>query len=160
MKDQILNLSSRMNFGKHRGETIGQIVDENPSYIEWMIENIDNIAFSEDVVSELDLSDDLVEINSEKLESFEDNSWNDDDFHHHNSYDDDYYRRDSWDAMTDGQYGDMPDGFDGDYRHRGDFPWMPTSGGLAEYLHKAIHEEWQVGHTPYLRAETLHFRVE
>ena len=38
-------------------------------------------------------------------------------------YDDDYddtpsYRelmRDSWDAMTDGQYGDMPDGFDGDF---------------------------------------------
>lgn len=23
--------------------------------------------------------------------------------------------RDTWDAMTDGQYGDMPDGFDGDY---------------------------------------------
>ena len=63
MKDQILNLHSRMNFGKHRGETIGQVVDENPSYIKWMIENIDNIAFSEDVVSELDLSDDLVEIN-------------------------------------------------------------------------------------------------
>ena len=30
----------------------------------------------------------------------------------------DYYKdcdmRDSWDAMTDGMYGDMPDGFDGD----------------------------------------------
>lgn len=25
------------------------------------------------------------------------------------------YLRDSWDAMTDGMYGDMPDGFDGDY---------------------------------------------
>lgn len=33
------------------------------------------------------------------------------------SYDnDDYdYMKDSWDAMTDGMYGDMPDGFDGDY---------------------------------------------
>lgn len=29
---------------------------------------------------------------------------------------DDYdYMRDSWDAMTDGMYGDMPEGFDGDY---------------------------------------------
>ena len=45
-------------------------------------------------------------------------------------------------------------------RHRGNFPWMPHQGGLAKYLHKAIHEEWQVGHTPYLRAEPLHFRVE
>lgn len=32
------------------------------------------------------------------------------------SYDDDNdYMRDSWDAMTDGMYGDMPEGFDGDY---------------------------------------------
>jgi hypothetical protein len=32
-------------------------------------------------------------------------------------YDDDEsdYARDTWDAMTDGMYGDMPDGFDGDY---------------------------------------------
>lgn len=32
------------------------------------------------------------------------------------SYNDDNdYMRDSWDAMTDGMYGDMPEGFDGDY---------------------------------------------
>ena len=30
-------------------------------------------------------------------------------------YDDHDYARDTWDAMTDGMYGDMPDGFDGDY---------------------------------------------
>lgn len=30
-------------------------------------------------------------------------------------YDDTDYMRDTWDAMTDGQYGDMPDGFDGDF---------------------------------------------
>lgn len=40
---------------------------------------------------------------------------------HQSSYDYDYdyddrdYMRDTWDAMTDGMYGDMPDGFDGDY---------------------------------------------
>lgn len=32
---------------------------------------------------------------------------------------DDDYMRDSWDAMTDGMYGDMPDGFDGDYSFLG-----------------------------------------
>ena len=40
-----------------------------------------------------------------------------------NQYDDNYqdyrdtpdYMRDTWDAMTDGMYGDMPDGFDGDF---------------------------------------------
>lgn len=30
-------------------------------------------------------------------------------------YDNHDYMRDSWDAMTDGMYGDMPDGFDGDF---------------------------------------------
>lgn len=34
--------------------------------------------------------------------------------HYDNSYDD-YDMRDTWDAMTDGQYGDMPEGFDGDF---------------------------------------------
>lgn len=29
------------------------------------------------------------------------------------------YGRDTWDAMTDGMYGDMPDGFDGDYDFMG-----------------------------------------
>lgn len=34
-------------------------------------------------------------------------------------YDDHDYARDTWDAMTDGMYGDMPDGFDGDYSFLG-----------------------------------------
>jgi hypothetical protein len=32
-----------------------------------------------------------------------------------NDYYDDYDMRDTWDAMTDGMYGDMPEGFDGDF---------------------------------------------
>ncbi len=120
MKDQILSLHSRMNFGKHRGETIGQIVDENPSYIEWMIENIDNIAFSEDVVSELDLPEDLLEINAEKLERFIDNSlYGEFQRNHYDEQDRMDSKEDNWYAMTDGQYGDMPDGFDGDYSFLG-----------------------------------------
>ncbi len=37
--------------------------------------------------------------------------------YHDSGYDNDShdYMRDSWDAMTDGMYGDMPDGFDGDF---------------------------------------------
>lgn len=43
-----------------------------------------------------------------------------DDFLNHynggyNDYDNTDYMRDTWDAMTDGQYGDMPEGFDGDF---------------------------------------------
>ena len=36
-----------------------------------------------------------------------------------NYYDDFDTRSESWYAMTDGQYGDMPDGFDGDYSFLG-----------------------------------------
>ena len=36
-----------------------------------------------------------------------------------NDYDDHDYMRDTWDAMTDGMYGDMPDDFDGDFSFLG-----------------------------------------
>ncbi len=37
----------------------------------------------------------------------------------YDSYDDTDWERDTWDALTDGQYGDMPEGFDGDYSFLG-----------------------------------------
>ena len=116
-KNQILTLEDTMKFGKHIGETIEQMANDNSTYIGWMIENIDNIAFSEYVVSELDLSDNQTAINEEKLGQFRrsfrsykiryDND---------NNYDDSSdWEEDNCYAMTDGMYGDMPDGFDGDY---------------------------------------------
>ena len=110
-----------MKFGKHIGETIEQIANDNPTYIGWMIENIDNIAFSEYVVSELDLSDTQTAINEEKLGRFRRSfrsyrtKYDNDD----NYYDSSDWEEDNWYAMTDGMYGDMPDGFDGDYSFLG-----------------------------------------
>lgn len=41
-------------------------------------------------------------------------------YYYHDSYDDyQDYDRETWYAMTDGMYGDMPDGFDGDYSFLG-----------------------------------------
>ena len=37
----------------------------------------------------------------------------------YDGYDDTDWERDTWDALTDGQYGDMPEGFDGDYSFLG-----------------------------------------
>lgn len=42
-----------------------------------------------------------------------------DEFDYQNYENETDYRRDNWDAMTDGMYGDMPDGFDGDYSFLG-----------------------------------------
>ncbi len=61
-----------------------------------------------------------------KTPSFEKKYWFTDDCHLYDNTDnedcldgdfgDSYdFMKDSWDAMTDGMYGDMPDGFDGDF---------------------------------------------
>lgn len=53
------------------------------------------------------------QLNPDFIEDEDDNSYYDD-------YPDyDQMERDTWDAMTDGQYGDMPEGFDGDYSFLG-----------------------------------------
>ena len=49
-------------------------------------------------------------------DSWEDNEWGADYLDDYEDYD---YARDTWDAITDGMYGDMPDGFDGDYSFMG-----------------------------------------
>ena len=43
----------------------------------------------------------------------------DDDYYDEGGDDDWDYERETWDAMTDGMYGDMPEGFDGDYSFMG-----------------------------------------
>lgn len=40
-------------------------------------------------------------------------------YDYYDDYDSDDYMRDTWDALTDGMYGDMPDGWDGDYSFLG-----------------------------------------
>ena len=37
----------------------------------------------------------------------------------YDDYDDTDWERETWDALTDGMYGDMPEGFDGDYSFLG-----------------------------------------
>jgi hypothetical protein len=39
-KIKVYNLRDRLTFGKHQGETLQQIIDADPEYVEWMIENI------------------------------------------------------------------------------------------------------------------------
>ena len=77
---------------------------------------------------------DIIEVKESKYEcmGFSDIYWFSDDFrldeesfrlHGKSDNDDDRYdsdyERDTWDALTDGQYGDMPDDFDGDYSFLG-----------------------------------------
>ena len=52
--------------------------------------------------------------------SFSDSDADDGSYYDDGVYEDpEDYERETWDAMTDGMYGDMPDGFDGDYSFLG-----------------------------------------
>ena len=119
-KNQILTSGDKMKFGKHLGKTIQQIANDSPTYIGWMIENIDNFAFDASLVSKLNLSPRLVSINTNKLERFYNAISRYEEMHDDcdDCYDSDW-KEDTWYAMTDGAYGDMPDGFDGDYSFMG-----------------------------------------
>jgi hypothetical protein len=57
MKDiKFYDLSDDLDFGRYEatGKTVEQILEEDPGYIRWLMENSTNISFSEDVESALE----------------------------------------------------------------------------------------------------------
>jgi hypothetical protein len=100
--------------GWHNGESFKDVVNNNPDYIIGLIKN-DKIDVSNKILSDYTYNKTIYnrlknafEV-QEKKRMEEGNRWPD--------YEPDYndYERDTWNAMTDGQYGEMPEGFDGDY---------------------------------------------
>ena len=49
----LLGLDDEITFGKYGGYTVREVLDKNPGYLRWCIENLDGIKFSEDVEAEL-----------------------------------------------------------------------------------------------------------
>ena len=47
-KEELLNTSSLLNFGKHKGKRVHQIIEEDPKYLIWLSENSAN-KLNEDV---------------------------------------------------------------------------------------------------------------
>ena len=104
--------------GWHNGESFKDVVNNNPDYIIGLIKN-DKIDVSNKILSDYTYNKTIYnrlknafEV-QEKKRMEEGNRWPD--------YEPDYndYERDTWNAMTDGQYGEMPEGFDGDYDFTG-----------------------------------------
>ena len=103
--------------GWHNDESLKDVVNNNPDYIIGLIKN-NKIEVSNKILS--DFTDKTIcnrlknafEV-QEKKRMEEEDRWPD--------YEPDYndYERDTWNAMTDGQYGEMPEGFDGDYDFTG-----------------------------------------
>lgn len=104
--------------GWHNGESFKDVMNNNPDYIIGLIKN-NKIEVSNEILSYF--TDNKTIYNQlknafeiqEKKKKEEEDRWPD--------YEPDYndYERDTWNAMTDGQYGEMPEGFDGDYDFTG-----------------------------------------
>lgn len=47
---KILTLEDEFTFGKHKGETVAEVCDDDPGYILWASKNIDWIEFDKGIV--------------------------------------------------------------------------------------------------------------
>jgi hypothetical protein len=66
---------SRLPFGKHKGETIEEILDNDPNYLDWAVGYIDGFTLAEDVLKELYKILDRIEEQEEKYNYINDEFW-------------------------------------------------------------------------------------
>ncbi len=46
MRNRIYNIDVEFDFGKYKGKTVKELLNENPGYIDWVIRNVDGFALS------------------------------------------------------------------------------------------------------------------
>lgn len=143
MENRIFYLNSILDFGKYKGEgkTVKNVMWDDPYYIEWCIKNISWFALNNEAMNHFwndvtiewqtftgerpgrktishwrndSQAKEVYDLNQSKLSNFSDQNKHSHRFYYEDNSRTDY-EADTWDAMTDGMYGDMPDGFDGDY---------------------------------------------
>lgn len=51
-----LALSDKINFGKHKGQTIQELIDEHPTYLEWAVDEIERFALDDNANQALSLA--------------------------------------------------------------------------------------------------------
>jgi len=106
-------LDTPLTFGKYKGYDLLQVFINDPSYIDWCIRKLDHFTLEEWVYDELLEHKPDFEFSAESLEKLrsnwepEDDYWDFDPHENDDPYED--WERDSFDAMTDGQYGSYDD---------------------------------------------------
>lgn len=75
MRNNIYDLNETFNFGKHSGESVASVIESNPSYIRWCIENVDSFALSATALASAKddgfyISKELEQLNDNKIEQF------------------------------------------------------------------------------------------
>lgn len=114
------DLDSVFTFGKFEGKTVREILDLDPTYIDWCSINLDHFYIDDDVIEEIQLILPAFSISEEgqsklfeKYQDWEAAQAELDEQEEYNDYDyyDNYNDReaDIFDALTDGQYGDYDD---------------------------------------------------
>jgi len=108
------NLDTEFTFGKYKGKTVREVLEIEHSYIDWSAINLDHFFISDEVMEEIksilpdfSISEEGQKKLSEKYETWENEQEDYDDYDSYEDYQD--YERDTFDALTDGQYGDYDD---------------------------------------------------
>lgn len=108
-------LDSIFTFGKYKGLSLHQILIENPSYIQWCILNLDHFNVDEDVFGEFQQINPNFQFSDDAISKLQDNWFDEIDAEEYFEYDEpDYdcsadWEQDTFDALTDGQYGSYHD---------------------------------------------------
>ena len=119
-------LETIFSFGKHKGKTLAQIVDLDPSYIEWCIINLEHFYIYEEIFlliktvkPDFSISDHAKQKLNEKckiiMESYE----------YQNDDDSDYYSGQSHREMQEATYDALTDGMDDDFDD-----WLDAGGDM------------------------------
>ena len=113
------DLDSVLNFGKFEGKTIKEVAELQPSYLDWCAINLEHFYIVEyqmeelkSICPEFTFSEEAKGKLVEKYEAWENEQEDYPDYENSGDYDQpDYqdYERDTFDALTDGQYGSYDD---------------------------------------------------
>jgi hypothetical protein len=111
----------RIGFGNYEGHNLLSIITEDPEYVLWCIINLDHFSINNKLLLNPKLRNEplyllALEYNLIKKQIIDKWTPEDDDYNyygHDDSYDYHSYERDTFDALTDGQLGDLDD-FGGD----------------------------------------------
>lgn len=110
------DIDTVFTFGKYEGMSVKEVVSIQPSYIGWCAVNLDHFYIDNSEIANLreispgfSLSEEAVNKLQEKYELWMEESEedNDNDYYDYPDYND--YERDTFDALTDGQYGSYDD---------------------------------------------------
>lgn len=106
------DLKTEFTFGKFEGKTMEEVLNLQPDYIDWCAKNLDHFYISDETINELKalkpdflLTQEASEILNSKYEKWDSER---DDYDDNDNFEPDY-DRDTFDALTDGQYGDYDD---------------------------------------------------